>query len=264
MNDRVYTSAYAPLDPDGPLPPGLDERLIANAYKATGVWPKRVLVELGIRKYRDTAAIYLRKALDDYHNRAWLLTSKQVKPLHLVLYRLLINQDAYGPVYRRIVKPAEIEVTDGGHSGVALDPAEFEVRVLSDQGDRSWNSESIAPQSEPEGLVLFALAYGLFQPDSAHEILKPVLAIGPAFRAYFGAALSTAPDDGKAVEISQQTQISLELTEGISSIPPSGPVGSPLEFDAVSPSERQVAPYTGPRTQRVANGINASIRSSGV
>ena len=202
---RQFGTLYAPLDPCSALPPGLDERVVANAYKATGVWPKRVLTELGIRKYGGTAAIRLRKALDDPDARARLCgPSGKVRPLHQAIYQLLISQPGYRPVYKRIVEPSEIVVDEPGRAPFTeLNPAEFEARVAADQLDCSWREREIESHTEEEGLALFALAYGLLQPADARSIMAPIIALGTSFRAFFG--VTNTP---LASEVEESEQVS--------------------------------------------------------
>jgi hypothetical protein len=198
-----FFSPYAPLNPEGPLPPGLDERVVANAYKATRVLPKRVLVELGIRRYTETAAVRLRKALDNPAARARLSSpASRVKPLHQAIYSLLRSQPAYRAVYKRLVEPSEVEVRqESGEKVWELDPAEFTARVTADQLDSSWSASEVTAQSDEEALVLFALAYALLQPEDAQKILAPVLGIGESFREFFAATTNL---------ISEQATKSLE------------------------------------------------------
>ena len=203
---RRFATLYAPLDPSGALPPGLDERVVANAYKATGVWPKRVLAELRTRKSGGTQAIRLRKALDDPDARARLCeASSKVMPLHQAIYKLLISQPGYRPVYKRIVEPSEIDVDEPGRAPFTeLNPAEFEARVAADQSDCSWREREIESQTEEEGLALFALAYGLLQPADARSIMAPIVALGTSFRAFFGVSDSATPPLTAEVEESKQ------------------------------------------------------------
>ena len=137
---QPFSSLYAPLNSEGALPPGLDERVVANAYKATGVLPKRVLLELGIRRYTGTAAIRLRKALDDPTARARLARpNSRSTPLYQALYILLTSQPVYRAVYKRLVEPSEIVRRDSRQTAITeLNPVEFEARVTVDQADCSW------------------------------------------------------------------------------------------------------------------------------
>ena len=256
--DQRLPSLYAPLDPESALPPGLDERVVANAYKATRVLPKRVLLELGIRRYTETAAARLRKALDDPAARARLSrpTSK-VRPLHQAIYALLINQPVYGPVYKRLIEPAELVRRESGGSAIReLDPVEFEARVAADQLDCSWSDRDVDSQSDEEGLVLFGLAYGLLQPEDAQKILTPILAIGASFREYFGITGSVHPplmpegreidetrrDDAPEVTSLQEMQSVAEERVALDVAAADEPPG---------PSEPNVVPYRGLRAQSV-------------
>ena len=216
---RQFATLYAPLDPSSALPPGLDERVVANAYKATRVWPKRVLTELGVRKPGGTVAIRLRKALDDPDARARLCgPSSKVPPLHQAIYQLLISQPGYRPVYKRIVEPSEIVVNEPGRAPFTeLNPAEFEARVTADQLDCSWREREIESQTEEEGLALFALAYGLLQPADARSIMAPIIALGTSFRAFFGVTDSATPLLASEVEESEQVSSNSTLEPPVAS-----------------------------------------------
>ena len=262
-----YSSPYAPFDPQSALPPGLDERVVANAYKATGFLPKRVLLELGIRRYTGTAAIRLRKALDDPTARARLNRSRsKVRPLHQAIYTLLVNQPAYRAVYKRLVEPSEV-ISSGPaeRSIVLLDPLEFKSRIAVDQRDSSWSERELTPQSDEEGLALFGLAYGLLQPDDAQLILAPILAIGTSFRGFFGATedvplpspfkapkVERTPRRGASDDDSSPEQMDSEQQ------PPSENVASSLGTD--QSSLHTAAPYRGLRTQSVRKATD-TLRS---
>ena len=260
---RQFSTLYAPLDPDSALPPGLDERVVANAYKATRVLPKRVLLELGIRKYTETAAIRLRKALDDPAARARLhRPTSKVKPLHQAIYELLTKQPAYRPVYKRIVEPSEIVREESGRPPITeLNPVEFKARVTTDQSDCSWSEREIGSQTEEEGLALFALAYGLLQPGDARSILIPILAIGASFREFFGVTDSVTPPLVPEVEAIDQPHPNdapdgalVQQTHASPEEQVSHDVGS-LE-DTGGPSTKQtVTPYLDLRTQSLRKSL---------
>ena len=258
---RQFSTLYAPLDPDSALPPGLDERVVANAYKATGVLPKRVLLELGIRKYTETAAIRLRKALDDPAARARLRRPiSKVRPLHQAIYALLNAQPAYRPVYKRIVEPSEIVRDESGSRPITeLNPVEFEARVTTDQSDCSWSEREVGSQTDEEGLALFALAYGLLQPGDARRILTPILAIGASFREFFGVTDSVPPPLVPEVEQIDQTHPNdapdgVRQTQTIPEKHISHDVGS--LGDTRGPSTKQtVTPYLGLRTQSLRKAL---------
>ena len=256
------SSVYAPLDPESALPPGLDERVVANSYKATGVLPKRVLLELGIRRYNETAAIRLRKALDDPDARARLSRPiSKVRSLHQAIYALLINQPAYRSVYKRLVKPSELVRRESGRPRVTeLNPVEFEARVTADQLDCSWSDREVGSQSDEEGLALFALAYGLLQPGDAPRILAPILAIGASFREFFGVTgdvslltIAEAEVIDKPHQEDVRDAVSGGPTQPVSAIHAIQDVVSPEETRG--PSQQAVVPYRGRRTQSVRKAI---------
>ena len=257
---RQFATLYAPLDPSSALPPGLDERVVANAYKATRVWPKRVLTELGIRKSGGTVAIRLRKALDDPDARARLCgPSSKVPPLHQAIYQLLISQPGYRPVYKRIVEPSEIVVNEPGRAPFTeLNPAEFEARVTADQLDCSWREREIESQTDEEGLALFALAYGLLQPADARSIMAPIIALGTSFRAFFGLTDSATPPLASEVEESDQVSSNSTLEPPVASSPPHLGHGSAVEESDQAPSngtsEPPVVSAVAESDQALSNG----------
>jgi hypothetical protein len=51
---RRFESAFAPLRFEGPLPPGITERIVVSAYKSYGLRPKRVLLTLDIKRFTES------------------------------------------------------------------------------------------------------------------------------------------------------------------------------------------------------------------
>ncbi|MGE5359739.1 MAG: hypothetical protein ACM3NQ_12045 [Bacteroidales bacterium] len=180
-------STYAPLSPDGPLPPAVTEAMVSSAYRALrpDLRAKQVLATLGIRPGLEQASRVLRRALDRADAREGdqdAPESSARPPLYLALYVWLKDHLASADyVYREIVKPAEHERDEL----TFLDPATFRDRIRADAA-RFEGIAEIAGGSEPEALALFALAYGLLQPDEAAAIVEPVAALGEPFRRFFG------------------------------------------------------------------------------
>ncbi len=180
-------STYAPLTPDGPLPPSVTESMISSAYRAVrpDLRAKQVLATLGIRPGLEQANRVLRRALDRPDARAGNADRPEASerpPLYLALYVWLKDQLASADyVYREIVKPAEHERDEL----TFLDPTTFRDRIAA-QSSRFAGVTEIAAGSEPEALALFALAYGLLQPAEAAAIVEPVASLGLPFRRFFG------------------------------------------------------------------------------
>ena len=106
--ERVFTSPYAPLSPEGPLPPRLTEEAVANAYKKwkAGIHPKRVLFNLKIKHFTEPTTKRLRRAVDKIENRRTRKTGDNtiLPAFHEALY--LWQRDLSKNVYNRLVKPA--------------------------------------------------------------------------------------------------------------------------------------------------------------
>jgi hypothetical protein len=61
--EPLFLSAYAPLHPDGPLPPGLNESTVKAAFRKPDL--RHVLAATGVRRFTGSPEKRLRKALDD-------------------------------------------------------------------------------------------------------------------------------------------------------------------------------------------------------
>lgn len=185
-NGRRFSSFYTPLVPDGPLPPGLTDLAVANAYRSQGFRPKKVLLSLGIRQFSEVPAARLRRALDHAEARAKRGDRRSEKyrpPFYEALYNHLLQFAPHAQdVYNRLVKPAEHNRE--GHT--FLDPVRFRTRIEAERGEAPDFSLPIEPNTEYEALAQFALAFALLQPTDAYDILEPVLLLGRGFQEFFG------------------------------------------------------------------------------
>jgi len=187
-NTVSVSSPYAPVTPDGPLPASLSEAIVSSAYRAIrpDLRAKQVLATLGIRPGLEQASRVLRRAVDRPDARAGDGDAPEATarpPLYLALYVLLRDHRASGDyVYREIVKPAERERDELTY----LDPGVFGERVALAAARFQAVVDPIAPDTEAEALALFALAYGLLQPDGAAAIVAAVAALGVPFQRFFG------------------------------------------------------------------------------
>lgn len=187
-NKDTLTSPYAPVVPDGPLPPSVTETLVSSAYRAfrPDLRAKHVLATLGIRPGLEQANRVLRRALDRPEARAGdndAPDSVVRPPLFLALYVLLKDHLASADhVYKAIVQPAEHQREDL----TFLDAAIFDAGIEREKARFSQVPDPIPEGSEAEALALFALAYGLLQPDDAAAIVGAVTSAGAPFRRFFG------------------------------------------------------------------------------
>jgi hypothetical protein len=177
---RDFSSPYAPLTPDGPLPPGVTEAAVVNAYKSFDLRPKRVLATLNIKHFKETPARRLRKALNQAEGR---LSRRGVRPpFHNALYRYLRRAQHAHDIYHRVVQPAEYDKDDA----IYIDPQRFRRLVEAEREAIGKRLPSIAPSTDLEALAHFVLAFALLQTDERYEILEPVLLIGQCFQEFFG------------------------------------------------------------------------------
>jgi hypothetical protein len=178
---KRFTSTYAPLTPDGPLPPGVSEDTVTAAYRSVQLRPKLALITMGIKTFIGSPTSRLRQAVDRPDARRERRGDRHRPSFHEALYGSLRAQSHdTESVYARFVEPAER--TEGERT--FLDVPRFrelvhthwregpEVRSLGDEG---------------ETLALFAFAFALLQPQDAYAILEPLLECGPAFQEFFGA-----------------------------------------------------------------------------
>lgn len=262
-------SPFAPISPDGPLPPGLDARTVSGVFHSLGVPPKKVLGLFGVHRYVGTAAARLRRVLDDpdARMRCFEHNDRPLGPFHARLYFHLLEQDFAQSVYRRVVQPAETEDHSEGFKRVFLDPVRFGQNVARDLADRVNQQGSIEAFSEEEALCLFALAFALLQPTDAQAIVAPLAAAGPLFARFFGIAggESAAAQELAEAECGQQSA-GAEAPERSQEAVPSGSIEreppSGESVSAVVPTEpnkpvleaafRAQPPKVGPRAARLS------------
>ena len=81
---RRFTSPFAPLNPEGPLPPGVTEVSVVKAYKNMGFKPKQVLFTLKVKQFKETSATRLRRALNRPGARG-AREEKHIPPFHYAI-----------------------------------------------------------------------------------------------------------------------------------------------------------------------------------
>ena len=180
---RRFESAFTPLRFEGPLPPGITERIVVSAYKSCDLRPKRVLLTLDIKRFTESPEKRLRKVLDRPEARRGKSDPRGQKlpSFHLALYEWQKNQSQN--IYDRIIKPAEYE--EKGH--MYLNPEKFRTLIEKEQKESSiFLSQQIEPGTELEGIALLAFAYTLLQPKEAYQILEPLLSMGQQFQEFYG------------------------------------------------------------------------------
>ena len=189
----LFTSPYAPLNPSGPLPPGLSAEVVKRAFRKYHLPPKSVLSLLGIRTYGPSPEKQLRRALDDPAYRARLFepeVARRVPPLHIALYHDL-TASVHGPgVYQRAIKHAEEPMTDaqGQESRLHLNASVFASIIANEFVGTGLDLPHIEPFTELEAFAQYALAFALLEPESASQLLQPLLAHSAGCREYFGAS----------------------------------------------------------------------------
>jgi hypothetical protein len=180
---RRFESKFTPLTFEGPLPPGITERIVVSAYKSIGLRPKRVLLTLDIKRFTGAPEKRLRRALDNPAARRGKKQSQgqSLEPFHLALYEWQKNKSQN--VFDRIIKPALYE--DKGK--IFLNPEKFHSLLEKEPKESSiYLSPSIEPDSESEAIAIFGFAFGHLQPEESYDILEPLLSIGTQFREFFG------------------------------------------------------------------------------
>src|SRR5712691_10030854 len=242
LSERQFLSTYAPLQYDGPLPPGLNESTIKAVFRKFGFHPKRVLTVVGIRHFAGPPEKRLRKALDDFRIRA-RLAEYQHRPgsslvFHNVLYHYLRNSLHGKGVYARLVQPAEYE--DQGK--IFLDAQHFARRLEAEKQEIGEVIDLIALRSSEEALAQFGLAFALLQPKEAYEILHPLLLMGPSYQDFFGATrtlISEWPElsaESKSANETPQApmpQIATYLNDLQAAEAPNADATSPQESEAL-------------------------------
>ena len=174
-----FRSTFAPLEPQGPLPPGLRATTVASAYRSVreDLRAKKVLATLGIQPGIRDSSTLLREVVDDPTARKQQVTDDgdPVRPpLFFAIYTLLKKRQFADEVYRLLVQPAEFQRNDASF----LNPDAFAAAIAQHPDVAPEPYCIIAPDSPQEGLALFSLAYALLQPDDAAAILAPVLIQG--------------------------------------------------------------------------------------
>jgi len=180
---RRFESIFTPLTFEGPLPPGITERIVVSAYRSIGLRPKRVLLTLDIKRFTGAPETRLRRALDNPAVRGGKRRSQgqNLEPFHLALYEWQKNKSP--GVFDRIIKPASYEDKDK----IFLNPKKFRSLLAEEPKESSiYLSPSIEADSESEAIAIFGFAFGHLQPEDAYEILEPLLSIGTQFREFFG------------------------------------------------------------------------------
>ena len=188
---RRFKSAFTPLRFEGPLPPGITERIVVSAYKSCDLRPKRVLLTLDIKRFTESPEKRLRKVLDRPEARRGKsdLRAQKLPPFHLALYEWQKNQSQN--IYDRIIKPAEYE--EKGH--MYLSPEKFRTLIEKERKETStFLSPRIEPETEAEAIAILAFAYALLQPKEAYQILEPLLSIGQQFQEFYGVTEAGADD----------------------------------------------------------------------
>ena len=178
-------TAFAPFDPDGPLPPGVTAENVALAYRSMDLRPKLVLYSLDIKSFTGLPAPRLRRALDHpaaRRERTGGHGERQRPAFHDALYNAMRERSVESDgVYATIVEPSE--KTDNERT--FLDAAAFATHI---KAAPALDAASIEAGSREETVALFALAFALLQPEDAVRILEPVMARSAALRAFFGGA----------------------------------------------------------------------------
>ena len=178
----AMTSEFAPLHPNGPLPPGVTDAIIADAYRKLrpDLKPKKILRLLGHRistiASTDALRQRLRKTLDDRRARQQPLAD-DVPPFHEVIYSWVKEQDWAKAIYKAVVSQAEVD----RDKKVFLDPKQFG-RFLQEHGPNlsSQETDTQFDKSQSQALTFFVLAFGLLQPDDAYDMAAALIAVDPS------------------------------------------------------------------------------------
>lgn len=178
---------YAPRTPGGALPPGLSAEAVGRLYKQfrADLTAKKVLAILGIRAALTGRAEQLRTALDAPAARAAVTTPRGellLPSFHEAMYGWLLGTPAGSRVHEWVIEPAQRVVEER----TFLDPERFSEAVARHAAALTPAGPAVEPATDPEALALFSLAFGLLQTDDGAALLAPVVALAPAFAAYFG------------------------------------------------------------------------------
>jgi hypothetical protein len=213
--EPLFLSAYAPLQPHGPLPPGLDESTVKAAFRKPDL--RHVLAATGVQRFTGSPEKRLRKALDDPQLRTRLAQHRcrHCDPplvFHELLYSYLRKSSHARNVYKRLVQPAEY----GDNRGkIFLDAGRFARRLESEKREVGEVLAPIISRSAEEALAQFALAFALLQPQEAYAILHPLLLMGRSYQDFFGATLTSISElPGRHNELTSVPLDTNDIREG--------------------------------------------------
>ena len=182
------THRFAPRAADGPLPPGLGAEEVGRFYRSfrADLSVKKVLSLLGIRAGLTGRAEQLRAALDAPAARRAIMAPRGdeivLPAFHEAIYHWLLGSPTGRQVHDTVIEPAQRLVDERAF----LDPGRFGEALRQHAKAFEHTAGALEPASEAEALALFSLAFGLLQPDDAGALLAPVVALSPAFAAWFG------------------------------------------------------------------------------
>ncbi len=245
-------SLYAPLQPLGPLPPGLTENVVNLAYRSANLKPIRVLRLMGIPAESWTALPRLRRELDDPDFRERLSRKRHddaTLAFHEILYRYLRAAEPHGrAVHARLITPA-IDSDDKERSWLNAD--RFIERLKLEQNDLGSVATPVTPGSEAEALVLFTLAFTLLQPGIANSVLNSLVALSPAFRDFFGLNLISSSHQESCPDLDEPTPIrATEVTPA--SVVPATP-DAPSSSTETNENERSIHTNAGAWIAKLEN-----------
>jgi len=213
--DTIISSRYSPLNPKGPLPPGVTARVVRNAYKTIPIRPRLVLSLAKIPIKLSSPNVTLREALDspDVRDRLEKLNYKNKSlAFHQLLYDATIISKVGRGLNKRLINPS-IDIDEQGLS--FLNTTRFNVSLITEMGGFDTNIDNLEPGSTEEALALFALAFALLQPKDADKIIRPVLELGYGFITFFGVAGETYPinyDEYQAPDKEEDILLPLETS----------------------------------------------------
>ncbi|NPC46772.1 AAA family ATPase [Corallococcus exiguus] len=231
-------SDYAPLNPDGALPPAVDKELVRRVYEKVGLSLLANLTgpDRQAPSPRSPAYIVLRNRLNlpgfrQHLRQTSVPTShkgEKVCGFELNLYFHLCLK-ARG-VYGQSIKPAE-----SLRNGIPyLDPKEF-ARLVKRHCRPLRTTGALKAYSDKEYLALFVLAFGLLQPEDAPALVRPLLSLGAGFHEFFkvrpvpSVASPTRPRLGPEV-VPPHLQVQLHSSVGTTQEPSSAASSSLIEI----------------------------------
>ncbi len=204
----VRSSKYAPLAPDGPLPPAVREDTVADAYRKMDLKPKRVLFSLGISRFGGTASQRLRQAVDRASSRKGRDTGgDNRRPVfHNALFNYLCVEPFAKEVHQKLIAPALLKK----EGFTFLDPIKFSELIEVEKNNQREPVLAVTPSTDMEALALFALAFGLLQPKEAPLIVSAVATLGSGLQDFFGLL-----DDDASSEVRSRDDVSEQATAPI-------------------------------------------------